>query len=104
MFYVRFLSIYSKIKYKINEKLDIGIDHFVLVTSYRLGEETTKNDYAEIRSIALGLFVRYNITGGVHIEGRYGYSFGRSCAHMIQMIKLTWRCRLQRLEMIDLNK
>jgi len=74
------LPIYSKIKYKVNEKLNVGIHHFGLVTSYRLGEEATKNDYIERRSIDLGLFARYNIAGSIHIEGRYGYSFGRSYA------------------------
>ena len=74
------LPIYSKVKYKVNEKLNVGMHHFGLVTSYRLGEEATKNDYIERRSIDLGLFARYNITGGIHIEGRYGYSFGRSYA------------------------
>lgn len=74
------LPIYSKVRYKVNEKLNVGMHHFGLVTSYRLGEEATKNDYIERRSIDLGLFARYNITGGIHIEGRYGYSFGRSYA------------------------
>jgi hypothetical protein len=74
------LPIYSKIKYKVNEKLNVGIHHFGLVTSYRLGDEAYQNDYIERRSIDLGLFARYKITGGIHVEGRYGYSFGRSYA------------------------
>jgi hypothetical protein len=72
------LPIYSKIKFKVNEKLNLGIHHFGLITSYRLGEEAYQNDYIERKSIDLGLFARYNIFGGIHIEGRYGYSFGRS--------------------------
>ena len=82
------LPIYSKVKYKVNEKLNIGIHHFGLVTSYRLGEEAYQNDYIERRSIDLGLFARYNIAGGIHIEGRYGYSFGRSYAQYNQDNKI----------------
>jgi len=74
------LPIYSKIKYKVNDKLNLGIHHFGLVTSYRLGEEAYQNDYIERRSIDLGLFARYNLFGKIHVEGRYGYSFGRSYA------------------------
>lgn len=74
------LPIYSKIKYKVNEKLNLGMHHFGLVTSYRLGEEAYKNDYIERRSIDLGLFARYKLIGNVHAESRFGYSFGRSYA------------------------
>lgn len=82
------LPIYSKIKYKVNEKLNVGMHHFGLVTSYRLGDEAYQNDYIERRSIDLGLFARYNIAGGIHIEGRYGYSFGRSYAQYDQDDKI----------------
>lgn len=82
------LPIYSKIKYKVNEKLNVGLYHFGLVTSYRLGEEAYQNDYIERRSIDLGLFARYNITGDVYVEGRYGYSFGRSYGQYDQNDKI----------------
>ena len=82
------LPIYSKVKYKVNETLNIGIHHFGLVTSYRLGEEAYQNDYIERRSIDLGLFARYTIAGGIHIEGRYGYSFGRRYAQYSQDDKI----------------
>jgi hypothetical protein len=82
------LPIYSKVKYKVSEKLNVGIHHFGLVTSYRLGEEAYQNDYIERRSIDLGLFARYNIVSGIHIEGRYGYSFGRSYAQYNQDDKI----------------
>ncbi len=82
------LPVNSKIKYKVNEKLKLGIYHFGLVTSYRLGKEAYKNDYIERRSIDIGLFARYKISGGIHIEGRYGYSFGRSYAQYNQNDKI----------------
>ena len=72
------IPISSKIKFKVNEKLNLGIHHFGLVTSYRLGEEAYRNDYIERKSIDVGLFVRYKLVGGIHVEGRYGYSIGRS--------------------------
>lgn len=82
------LPIYSKIKYQVNEKLNLGMHHFGLVTSYRLGDEAYQNDYIERRSIDLGLFTRYHITDEIHIEGRYGYSFGRSYAQYNQNEKI----------------
>lgn len=78
------LPIYSKIKYKLNEKLNFGMHHFGLVTSYRLGDKAYKNDYIERKSVDLGLFVRYTIAGAIYVEGRYGYSFGRSYAQYDQ--------------------
>ncbi|MBD0831614.1 DUF6268 family outer membrane beta-barrel protein [Aestuariibaculum sediminum] len=72
------LPIYSKVKYKVNEKINLGIQHFGLVTSYRLGKEAYQKDYIERKSIELGLFFRYKIVDGIHLEGRYGYSLGRS--------------------------
>ncbi|MFD2892778.1 DUF6268 family outer membrane beta-barrel protein [Flavobacterium chuncheonense] len=82
------LPIYSKVKYKVNKKFNIGTHHFGLVTSYRLGEETYQDDYIERRSIDLGLFFSYTIAGGLSIEGRYGYSFGRSYAQYKQDDKI----------------
>ena len=82
------LPIYSKVKYKVTDKLNVGIHHFGLLTTYRLGEETHQNDYIERKNIDLGLFARYNIVGGVNIEGRYGYSFARSYAQYNQNDKV----------------
>ncbi len=82
------LPIYSKINYQVNENLNIGIYHFGLVTSYRLGEEAYRNDYIERRSIDVGLFARYPIYGRIHAEGRFGYSFGRSYAQYCQDDKI----------------
>ncbi|MEM6516991.1 MAG: DUF6268 family outer membrane beta-barrel protein [Bacteroidota bacterium] len=80
--------IYSKVKYKVNDKLNLGIHHFGLITSYRLGEDAYQNDYIERKSIDLGVFVRYNLFGKIHVEGRYGYSFGRRYAQFQQNDKI----------------
>lgn len=82
------LPIYSKVKYKVNDNLNVGIHHFGLVTSYRLGDEAYQNDYIERRSIDIGLFARYRIYGGIHAEGRFGYSLGRSYAQYNQDDKI----------------
>jgi hypothetical protein len=82
------LPIYSKVKYKVNDNLNVGIHHFGLVTSYRLGDEAYQNDYIERRSIDIGLFARYLIYGGIHAEGRFGYSLGRSYAQYSQDDKI----------------
>lgn len=100
------LPIYSKVKYKVNEMLDVGINHFGLLTSYRLGEEAYQNDYIERRTIDLGFFVSYNIAGGIHLEGRYGYSLGRSYAQYNQDDKIDLALPLTTIgdNRIQLNK
>ena len=100
------LPIYSKVKYKVTKNLNLGMHHFGLVTSYRLGEETYQNDYIERRSIDLGLFVRYNIVGGIHVEGRYGYSLGRSYRQYGQDDKIDLALPLVRIgdDRTQLNK
>ncbi len=77
---VGLLPVYAKIKYKINDNFNAGISHFGLTTSYRLGDSEYNGDYIERKSIDETLFGRYRITDNIYIEGRFGYSFGRSYA------------------------
>ncbi|MCA0933274.1 DUF6268 family outer membrane beta-barrel protein [Lutimonas saemankumensis] len=75
---VGLLPIYSKLKYKINDRLDAGWSHFGLVTTYRLGHPEYEGDYIERKSIDETLYARYNLFGDFFLEGRIGYAFGRS--------------------------
>ena len=77
---VGLLPIYAKIKYKINDRLNVGWSHFGLTTSYRLGDINYQGDYMERKSIDETLFVRYLLGSNIFIEGRFGHSFGRSYA------------------------
>jgi len=72
------LPIYVKIKYRVNDKLNVGWSHFGLTTSYRLGNELYQGDYMERKSIDETIFARYNIGGNIFLEGRIGRTFGRS--------------------------
>jgi hypothetical protein len=74
------LPVYSKIKYKINEKFNTGIAHFGLITSYKLGAAENNGDYIERQSIDVTLFARHQIVGNLYIEGRFGRALGRSYA------------------------
>ncbi|MCK5814381.1 MAG: hypothetical protein KAH07_00390 [Flavobacteriaceae bacterium] len=74
------LPIYMKIKYKINDKFNIGYHHFGLITTYSLGAPEYKGDYMERNSIDETIFARYHITKNIHVEGRFGYALGRSYA------------------------
>ena len=74
------LPIYVKIKYDINEKFNVGFSHFGLTTTYRLGDPNYNGDYMERKSIDETIFGRYNLGGNIFIEGRFGYSLGRSYA------------------------
>lgn len=74
------LPVYSKIKYKINDKFDAGIAHFGLITSYKLGDPENKGDYIQRESIDLNLYARHNIVGDLYIEGRFGRALGRNYA------------------------
>ncbi len=74
------LPIYAKIKYEINERLNVGFSHFGLTTSYRMGNIDYEGDYIERKSIDEALFARYRLVSDIFIEGRIGRTFGRSYA------------------------
>ncbi|MEA3460424.1 MAG: DUF6268 family outer membrane beta-barrel protein [Bacteroidota bacterium] len=67
-----------KVHYRINEGLDVGFNHFGLITSYYLGHEDYAGDYMERQSIDLSLFARQRLYGNFFIEGMIGRTFGRS--------------------------
>ena len=67
-----------KVHYRINEGLDVGFNHFGLITSYYLGDEAYAGDYMERQSIDLSLFARQRIYKNFFIEGMIGRSVGRS--------------------------
>jgi hypothetical protein len=70
--------VYGKVKYKFSERLDGGWSHFGLVTTYRLGDPDYEGDYIDRRSIDETLYARYRLFGDFFLEGRFGYSLGRS--------------------------
>jgi len=72
------LPIYAKVKYKFSDRLDGGLSHFGLVTSYRLGDPEYEGDYLERKSIDEALYARYQLFGDFFLEGRVGYALGRS--------------------------
>ena len=67
-----------KVHYRVNEGLDVGFNHFGLITSYYLGDEDYAGDYMERQSIDLSLFARQRIYGNFFVEGMVGRTFGRS--------------------------
>jgi len=74
------LPIYSKIKYKINDRFNAGIFYSGLMTTYRLGNLDYEDDYIERTSIDLTMFARYRIGGNLYVEGRFGHTLRRSYA------------------------
>ncbi len=72
--------IYGKVKYKVNERFSTGWSHFGLITTYRLGDPAYEGDYMERKSIDETLFARYQLYGNIFLEGRFGYTLGRSYA------------------------
>lgn len=72
------LPVYAKIKYIINDRLNAGISHFGLTTTYRLGDPEYEGDYMERKSIDETLFARYRLGANMYIEGRFGYAIDRS--------------------------
>jgi len=66
-----------KAHYRLNEGLDVGFNHFGLITSYYLGDEEYAGDYMERQSIDLSLFARQRIYKNFFVEGMVGRTFGR---------------------------
>ena len=77
---VGLFPIYGKVKYQVNERLSIGLSHFGLITTYRLGDPDYEGDYIERKSIDEALFARYKLGGNFDVEARVGYALGRSYA------------------------
>jgi hypothetical protein len=75
---VGLFPVYGKLKYQVNESLDLGWSHFGLLTTYRLGGEAFQGDYIDRRSIDETFYARYQLFGDLFLEARVGYSFGRS--------------------------
>lgn len=67
-----------KVHYRVNEGLDVGFNHFGLITSYYLGDEEYAGDYMERQSIDLSLFARQRLYKNLFVEGMVGRTFGRS--------------------------
>jgi len=67
-----------KVHFRVNEGLDVGFNHFGLITSYYLGDEEYAGDYMERQSIDLSLFARQRLYKNFFIEGMVGRTFGRS--------------------------
>jgi len=67
-----------KVHYRVNEGLDVGFNHFGLITSYYLGDEDYAGDYMERQSIDLSLFARQRLYKNFFIEGMVGRTVGRS--------------------------
>lgn len=72
------LPVTAKVHYRVSEGLDVGFNHFGLITSYYLGHEDYAGDYIERQSIDLSLFARQRLFGNIYIEGMAGRTFGRS--------------------------
>ncbi len=66
-----------KVHYRVNEGLEVGFNHFGLITSYWLGDEEYTGDYMERQSIDLSLFARQRLFSNFYIEAMAGRSFGR---------------------------
>lgn len=88
---VGLLPIAAKVKYQANKNLALGLSHFGLTTTYRLGNIAYRNDYIERNSIDLSFFVRQRIVGHIHFEGRFGYALGRSYKQYTEDQKLDLR-------------
>ena len=85
------LPISSKINYKANDRLNIGIGHFGLITSYRLGEPENAEYYMERKCIDITLFGRYRLLGNFHAVGRIGYALSRDYAQFENDEKMDFR-------------
>lgn len=75
---VGLFPVYLKAKYQVNPRLDLGWSHFGLVTTYRLGDPRYQGDYIDRRSIDETFYTRFQLYRDLFLEGRIGYSFGRS--------------------------
>ncbi len=72
------LPVTAKVHYRVSEGLDVGFNHFGLITTYYLGDADYAGDYMERQSIDLSLFARQRLFGKLYVEGMVGRTFGRN--------------------------
>jgi hypothetical protein len=72
------LPISSKLSFRAGDRITLGLGHFGLITSYRLGNPDTEEYYMEKTSIDITASCRYRLAGNVHVEGHIGYALGRT--------------------------
>ena len=85
------LPINLKINYTINDRLAAGFSHFGFITTYRISQEEFNTDYVERNSIDESLFLRWKVTGNIHLETRVGYSLGRVYEQYVEDQKMKLR-------------
>jgi hypothetical protein len=71
------IPVTARIEYTVSENLQLGFNHFGLITTYALGKEAYTGDYMERQSIDLSLFARQRLFGDIFIEGMVGRALGR---------------------------
>jgi len=71
------IPVTAKVHYRVNDGLDVGFNHFGLITTYYLGNEDYAGDYMERQSVDLSLFARQRLFGNIFVEGMVGRTFGR---------------------------
>jgi hypothetical protein len=85
------LPISSKVTCRATDRLTLGIGHFGLITTYRLGKPETEEYYMERTSIDLTLSCRYRVAGNLHVEVQMGYALGRKYAQYESDQKVDFR-------------
>jgi hypothetical protein len=71
------IPITARVEYTVNDNLQLGFNHFGLITSYYLGNDAYSGDYMERQSIDLSLFARQRLFGNIFMEGMVGRTVGR---------------------------
>jgi hypothetical protein len=71
------IPVTARIEYTVSENLQLGFNHFGLITTYSLNKEAYAGDYMERQSIDLSLFARQRLFGDIFIEGMVGRTMGR---------------------------
>jgi len=72
------IPVTARIEYTASENLQLGFNHFGLITTYALGNEAYSGDYMERQSIDLSLFARQRLFGNIFVEGMVGRTMSRS--------------------------
>jgi hypothetical protein len=74
---VGLIPVTGRVEYSVNDNMLVGFNHFGLITTYYLGDETYAGDYMERQSIDLSLFARHRLAGPLFVEFMAGRALGR---------------------------
>ena len=85
------LPIYAKVNYGFNENISAGLGYIALVSSFRLSGDDFQDAYTSRFAIEPYLYTDIKVAKNIYLNGKVGYTMGRSYPVYGKDDKLDWQ-------------